>query len=171
MEARYYKQALIAGKMLILVAWLVVDLHGDMMVNMVVLTTFCKGQVVKCKVARLSQMYLLQEANIGPSNNLPAGYLVERTRYIHPLGGIFAGGHGACGPGACGPTRNENKLLGVGVVVIFYTGTSTSTFTAILHIFNQGRNFLWVGISLNLFLSGPWCTLSAFSWYSSPSAF
>ena len=162
MEARYYKQALIAGKMLILVACLVVDLHGNMMVNMVVLTTFCRGQVVKkkmhcllgqlvrCKVARLSQMYLLQEAVIGPSNNLPAGYFSERTRSIHPPGWIFVGGHGACGPGECGPTcnTNENKLLGVGVVVIFHPGTSTVTF--LLHISTQGRGPLRVWDFLKL---------------------
>ena len=113
------------------------------MVNMVVLTTFCMGemycllsQLVRCKVARLSQMYGLQEAIIGPSNNLPAGYLSERTSSIRPgcffVGGPGECGPGECGPGECGPTFNENKLLGVGVVVIFHPGTSTVTF--LLHI-------------------------------------
>ena len=113
------------------------------MVNMVVLTTFCMGemhcllsQLVRCKVARLSQMYGLQEAIICTSNDLPAGYLSEKTSSIHPgcffVGGPGECGPGECGPGECGPTFNENKLLGVGVVVIFHPGTSTVTF--LLHI-------------------------------------
>ena len=104
-----------------------------------------------------------ETAESNPTSNVKINHYSchLRASSVHPPGWIFVGGPGECGPGECGPgecgpTFNENKLLGVGVVVIFHPGTSTVTF--LLHISTQG-----------LFLSGPWCTLPTFSWSSSPT--
>ena len=83
-----------------------------------------------------------ETAESNPTSNVKINHYSchLRASSVHPPGWIFVGGPGECGPGECGPTSNENKLLGVGVVVIVHPGTSTVIF--LLHISTQGRNLL-----------------------------